>query len=45
MSLKARGLAKHGSLLGWMVESDPAGCVRLALTDHATCLGLRLIYF
>ncbi len=26
MRPKARGLAQHGGLLGWLEESDPAGC-------------------
>jgi hypothetical protein len=27
MSLKARGLAQHGGLRGWLEESDPAGVI------------------
>jgi hypothetical protein len=26
MRPKARGLAQHGGLPGWLKESDPAGC-------------------
>ncbi len=27
MKPKARGLAQHGSLFGWLEESDPAGVI------------------
>jgi hypothetical protein len=49
MRPKARGLAEHGGLPGWLEESDSAGCdfvhdgrsMPPVLTDH--CLGL--IYY
>jgi hypothetical protein len=51
MRPKARELAHHGGLPGWLEESDPAGCdffvrdgrsMSPALTDHITCPGLGL---
>jgi hypothetical protein len=38
MRLKARGLAKHGGLLGWPEAIDPAGVIFYTMAGHTACL-------
>jgi hypothetical protein len=53
MRPKARGLAQHGGLPGWLEESDLAGCdfvhdgqsMPPALKDHTACPGLGIIHY
>ncbi len=51
MRPKVRELGQLGGPLGWLEESDPAGCdfvhdgqsMPQALTDHTACPGLGLL--
>jgi hypothetical protein len=41
MRPKARGLAQHGGLPGWLKESDPAGVILYAMDRPYTACLLR----